>query len=137
MSSSIIYTVPWMPNRIIKNITWLAYYTKIELKVNYIWVKDCFYQNKLENVLISFKIYGRRHSILFTDCHASWETLYFPKRQIPKGIFPTGNFSNLQFPKRQLPKGFEFLTQTMIFQFLKLCNPFSKTFDILKLRFTP
>ena len=29
---------------------------------------------------------------------------HFPKRQIPKGIFLSGNFPNVQFPKRQIPK---------------------------------
>ena len=28
----------------------------------------------------------------------------FPKRQLPKGIFPSGNFLTVQLPKRQLPK---------------------------------
>jgi len=29
---------------------------------------------------------------------------YFPKWQLPKGIFPGGNFKNVRFPNRQLSK---------------------------------
>jgi len=33
---------------------------------------------------------------------------YFPKRQLPVGIFTSGTFPTVQFPKRQLPKSILF-----------------------------
>ena len=35
--------------------------------------------------------------------YLSINVTYFPKRQLPKGNFLSGNFPNVQFPKRQLP----------------------------------
>jgi len=45
---------------------------------------DRFYKNDLQPLIIFKKCidnyvndwYGRRHSILFTNCHVSWDTLY-------------------------------------------------------------
>ena len=35
-------------------------------------------------VLNNLTIYGRRHSKLFTNCHVSWETLYYNTKTIKK-----------------------------------------------------
>ena len=65
-----------IPKRMITNIMWQSYHSKMDCKVNYIWVNDLF--NKINSIkyLISKTIYDRRHSKPFINCHVSWDTLY-------------------------------------------------------------
>ena len=64
-------------------------------------VKNIFFIQELQ-------CYRNSGSFLhFIQSHAGpcfIDVWYFPKRQLPKGIFPSDNFLNVQFPKRELPK---------------------------------
>ena len=46
---------------------------KLTNKIKYIWVKVLFNKINCKKSLISYTVYGRRHSKLFTNCHVSWE----------------------------------------------------------------
>ena len=61
-----------IPKKIKKNI-WHSF----DFKVNHIWVKEFFNEINSVNSSIYNIIYGRRHSKLFTNCHVSWDTLYY------------------------------------------------------------
>ena len=65
-----------IPKKIKKNI-WHSYNSTFDFKVNHIWVKEFFNEINCVNSSIYTIIYGRRHSKLFTNCHVSWDTLYY------------------------------------------------------------
>ena len=60
-----------------KNIIYDWYYSKINFKVKCIWAKDFLTELNCKQPLTSKTLYKRRHSKLFTNCHVSWDTLYF------------------------------------------------------------
>ena len=51
----------------------------MDFKVKFILVKDFIEREKCKKSLISITVKRRRrHSKLFNNCHASWDTLYVP-----------------------------------------------------------
>ena len=50
--------------------------SKIDFKVKYIRVKICVNEINCKKSLTYNKVYGRRLSKLFTNCHVSWDTLF-------------------------------------------------------------
>ena len=60
-----------------ENIIWESCITKINCKEKNIWAKDLLSEINCKQPLISNTVYGRWHSKLFTNCHVSWDTLYY------------------------------------------------------------
>ena len=54
----------------------IAYYDKKKFQSKIYLSKDFVTEINCKKSVISYKVHGRRHSKLFTNCHVSWDTLY-------------------------------------------------------------